>query len=420
MTKLVFTNTNCSINKGSAAQVISACEALRSCVPNLEITLITPYPERDFNLCSFYNIHVVSSNFFSLPNNRILRGIYTNTLHIPIELFISALFVIGLPPSIINVPKIQEYASSDAIIDLSGDSYSDGKGGFSLRIDSSLFLGLSMKKPIVMYSQSIGPFRKSLIFFARYCLNRVDSIIVREEISKNYLEETIQLNSQPIHLTEDCAFNLKASTHERTGQILMEENILLKQKPIIGISVNSLLNDSDGRYVKLMAELIDYVIEKYSAQIIFVPHVVSQKKGGKNDDRTLGQAIYNMSKNKNDIYLINGDYSPSELKGIIQLSDIFIGARMHANIAALSSCIPTLAIAWSHKYHGIMQTLGLKRFVCDHDIMTSSELKMKIDDLWLNRVPIKNELSTKVEYQKKLAMQSAEIVRDKLISKKLL
>lgn len=415
MTKLVFCNTNCSVNKGSAAQVISTCEALRSIIPDLEISLITLYPERDLELCSHYNIHVVNSMWLPMPNNRILRGVYNNTLHIPVELLISALLKLGLKPFLIKIPKIQEYASSDAIIDLSGDSFSDGKGGFSLRIDSSILLGISMNKTIVMYSQSIGPFRKSLIPLAKYCLDRVGSIIVREDISKKYLE-AIDINS-PIYLTEDCAFNLGASTSKRIEEILAEENILLKKKPLVGISVNSLLNDSSGKYVELMAELTDHIINQYNAQVIYVPHVVSQKKGGKNDDRALGQTICDLTKNRECIYIMKGDYSPCELKGIIQLSYIFIGARMHANIAALSSCIPTLAIAWSHKYHGIMQTLGLEKFVCDYDTMTSDELKTKIDDLWKNRESIKKDLHAKVDYQKNLAMHSAVIVKDLLISK---
>ena len=38
---------------------------------------------------------------------------------------------------------------------------------------------------------------------------------------------------------------------------------------------------------------------------------------------------------------------------------------MHANIAAMSSGIPTLAIAYSHKTAGIMQLLDQDDYVCD-------------------------------------------------------
>ena len=38
---------------------------------------------------------------------------------------------------------------------------------------------------------------------------------------------------------------------------------------------------------------------------------------------------------------------------------------MHANIAALSSAVPTVAIGYSHKSTGIMQQLGLGEHVID-------------------------------------------------------
>jgi colanic acid/amylovoran biosynthesis protein len=62
---------------------------------------------------------------------------------------------------------------------------------------------------------------------------------------------------------------------------------------------------------------------------------------------------------------ISGDYTPDILKGIISRCRLYMGARMHANIAAMSSGIPTLAIAYSHKTAGIMQLLDQEEYVCD-------------------------------------------------------
>jgi len=58
------------------------------------------------------------------------------------------------------------------------------------------------------------------------------------------------------------------------------------------------------------------------------------------------------------IGVVRGQYSPSEIKYIIGSCDFFIGARMHACIAALSQGIPAVAIAYSDKFTGVMQTVG--------------------------------------------------------------
>ncbi|MCK4528289.1 polysaccharide pyruvyl transferase family protein [candidate division WOR-3 bacterium] len=416
MTKILFTNTNCSVNKGSAAQVISTCETLRTLIPNLEITLMSHFPELDSKLCGIHNIKVISAMWLRLPHVRVWHFIYYRIFHLLFNILWAILFKSGLNQVAIKNPIIQEYVSADAIIDLSGDSFSDGKGGFSIATDSTILFGVSLKKPIVIYSQSIGPFKLAMTALARYCLSEASLVIVREEITKKYLEE-IGIES-PIYLTADCAFILEPAPFKMINDILLEEGVYPTKKPLIGISANEMLNDKENNYVTLMTQIIDYVIEKLNAHVIFVPHVIGIKEGGKGDDRVMGEKIYKLARSKENVDLIKGDYSPEELKGIIGLCDIFIGGRMHANIAAISSGVPTVATAWSHKYYGIMRTVGQEKYVCNFKTMNFEELKSKVDDLWENKEKIREELKVKVEDQKELAWHSGKLVRDLLNRKK--
>lgn len=268
--------------------------------------------------------------------------------------------------------------------------------------------GLSFKKPIVLYSQSIGPFNNYSLPLAKYCMNKVNLIVVRDKITENYLRK-IGIKSS-IMLAADCAFVLDTSSEEKIKEILINEDIKLK-KPLIGISANSMFGVSK-EFIKLMANVIDYTIERYNAQVIFVPHVVSPNKKGNGDDRIIAKQIYDLSNYKNKIVLINGEYSPEELKGIIKLCDIFIGGRMHANIAALSSCVPTLALSWSHKYEGIMRELNQEKYVCDFQKITINDFKGMIDDLWKNRNEISDTLRVKVKEQKKSVFKTGKIISD--------
>lgn len=411
MTKILFTNTNCSVNKGSAAQVISTCETLRILIPNLEITLMSHFPELDSKLCGIHNIKVVSGTWWRPPHRRLLKFIYYRIFHPLFNILWAILFKSGLNPCSIKNSIIREYVSADAIIDLSGDSFcDDGKGGFSIGIDSTILFGVSLKKPIVIYSQSVGPFKWTVTALARYCLNKASLVIVREEITKNYLEK-IKIKS-PICLTADCAFVLEFAPYKTVKNILSKEKVDTTKKPLIGISANAMLDDEENSYANSIARTIDYVIEKLNAQVVFVPHVVGISR--RDDDRVMGEKIYKRTKNKENVDLIKGDYSPEELKGIIRLCDMFIGGRMHANIAAISSCVPTIATAWSHKYYGIMRTVGQEKYVCDFKTMNFEELRLKIDDLWENKKKILEVLKVKVEDQKRLAWYSGELVRDLL------
>lgn len=416
MTKILFTNTNCSWNKGSAAQVISTCETLRKFIPNAEFTLISHHPKLDSKCCKIHNIKVVSSIWWRLPRRRILPIMHYRIFFPLFNMLWAVLFKIGLNPMSIKNPLIQEYVSANMTVDLSGDSFSDSKGGFSISIDSTILLGISLKKPIVLYSQSIGPFKRWTMPLTKFCLNKANLIIVREEITKNYLEK-IGIKS-PIYLTAECAFLLDPAPYGRVKDILSKEKVDTTKRPLIGISANAMLDDEENNYANSMAQVIDYTTEKLNAQVVFVPHVVGIN--GRGDDRVIGEKIYKLARNKENIKLIKGEYSPEELKGIIELCDIFIGGRMHANIAAVSSYIPTMATAWSHKYYGIMRTAGQEKYVCDFKTMNFEELKSKIDDLWNNKEKIREELKVKVEDQKKLAWYSGELVRDLLNHQKRL
>jgi len=412
MTKILVTNTNCSWNRGSAAQVISTSEILKTYIPDASFTLISYCPELDTRQSTKYNYNLKVVGYFSETPRKMLLFLY----HKFSALFRCVAYTIqhkiGLSVNLLlNEKYLREYIDSDVVINLSGDSYSDGKGGNAAWNSLEVLIGILLKKPIVFFSQSIGPFKKLTMPLAKFCLNKANLIIVREEITKNYLEE-IGIKS-PIYLTADCAFILEPAHYERVENILLKENISIKRR-LIGISANVMLDDKENKYANSMAQLIDYAIEKLNAQVIFVPHVLSMDAGGRIDDRVMGEKIYKLIRNKQNIKLIKGEYSPEELKGIIRLCDLFIGGRMHANIAAISSCIPTIATSWSHKYSGIMQTVGQEKYVCDFKTMDFEELKSKIDDLWNNKETIREELKVKVEEQKRLAWYSGELVRDLL------
>ena len=129
---------------------------------------------------------------------------------------------------------------------------------------------------------------------------------------------------------------------------------------------------------------------------------------------TIGEKIYDLTVNREKINLIKGDYSPNDLKGIIILCDMFIGGRMHANIAALSTNVPTIATSWSHKYMGIMGRLGQENYVCNIHSIDFDDMKEKIDELWEKREEVRSKLERNVKEQKKVVWESGKIITDLL------
>ena len=421
MTKILFTRVITRLNKGDAARAICTFQTLRKILPDADLSAITKF---DTEPCKEHNVRVIWQE----------RSTIESLFHYFCVISWGILHKIGLNVNrLINNDKIlKEYISSDVIISLNGEGFTDDLGVFrSISFSLQILLCMCLGKPFVFYSTSIGPFRTKLtLSLSRFVINRgVKLLIARDEITKNYLED-IGINKE-IPLLPDPAFLLQPSPSERIKEILLREGIKINDRPIIGInasqhidqhinrilkSKNLKLDLSDDYYIQLMAKTVDYLIEKFDAKIVFVPTVIVPVEGGY-DDRYVAEKIYRIIKNKDNIKLIKNEYTPEETMGIIGTCDLFVGARMHACIFAALMHVPCVPIAYSHKTHGLMKMFGLEDYVWDFRTMTFDELTLKIDNAWIDREKIKKKLtSKKIDDFKESALLNGKLVKDLLDS----
>ena len=98
-----------------------------------------------------------------------------------------------------------------------------------------------------------------------------------------------------------------------------------------------------------------------------------------------------------EIYTLDKYYREDELKSIISECDFFIGSRMHACIAAISSMVPTVALAYSRKFIGIWNELSLSKCVIDlTNIESKDEVINGVKFNLSNSSLIKSELEEKI------------------------
>lgn len=429
MTKILIIGggPTCSWNKGAAAIVISASKALKKVIPDAEFTLISPpgHFEFDSKRCPPYGIKPINSfngNVYLWPIKIVFCvfccfswRVLCKHLHLKINAFLYN-------------RMLREYSKADVIVDLSGEGISDNFGFFwNTSTSAWILMGYMLGKPIVIYAHSMGPFKKRFnLFLARFTYNKVRLLITREELTQKHLQTVGGINKH-IYLTADSAFSLKPASDKRVTEILLNEGYSKNTvNPLIGISLSeatrNVLKISYKEYVEKIVGVVDYLTEKLDAIVIFVPHVIYPQeelkdsvKIKKEDDRDAAEEIYQMVKYKSKIVLISNEYTPEELKGVVGQCDMFIGARMHANIAALSMGVPTVGIAYSskfHKYYGIFKMMGQEKYVCNVKNMTLEELISKINNIWLNKEEIKRELISKSKTAEKVALYTAKLVKD--------
>ncbi len=102
-----------------------------------------------------------------------------------------------------------------------------------------------------------------------------------------------------------------------------------------------------------------------------------------------------------------------ETKWIISRMSLLAGARTHATISALSSCVPTLSFGYSIKARGINRDIFEHEDYClSPDQVTPDRVASKIKDMLLKKDPIITELNKKIPVVQKKAMHAGELLND--------
>lgn len=388
---------------------ISTAKALKSTLKDVEVTVSTPFPEIDKNFYKPFNTVKCSRRRLIWASFQLLRayiwGIFSKYFKYNLKFLIPEM-------------EIQAYVKSDFVVDLSGDMLTEDYGphvAYSHYIP--ILIALFLHKPVFLCAQSIGPF-KFTKFIAKYILDNADLVTVRDEISLRYLRE-IGIKNDSLFITADMAFLLKPASPERINYILRKEEITLGETDVLGVSLSQLVESkykrlnpvsNDIDFADLFSNILDKICSELNLQVLFIPHVTGPT--AQKDDRIINREVQQRMQQK--AYVLENDYGPEELKGIISRCTVMLGARMHANIGALSSMVPVCAISYSHKTRGIMTMCDQKEFVCPIESLTYEEVYSKVESIYNRRNDISTILKEKIDNIREQSLKNIELLVDKL------
>ena len=274
---------------------------------------------------------------------------------------------------------------SDACFDISaGDSFSDIYGLYRLLyVSSCKLLVLFLGKRLVLLPQTYGPFQKSISRkIAKYILKRAYAVYSRDIPSAELVKGLLGVNSTvngKVRVLPDIAFVMDALKPSSAKFAELESMLLgIKEEgsTIIGLNISGLLlNGGYTRenmfglkvnYRELVKKIIDLFMQQEKVSVLLVPHVFVPYDNLESDEEA-NSRIYNEAGTRcnNRLICVIGRYNQNEIKYVIGMCDFFMGSRMHACIAALSQCIPAIGLAYSRKFYGVFETLGMGQYAID-------------------------------------------------------
>jgi len=401
--RFVLTGTYNSCNKGDAAMELGALQGIAQLYPGSEVTILSPFP--DLDLPFYAPVAVERCN-----RRQLVRG----TWGLLGALIWKALGGDRAHADWLLGQEFRRVRDADLVVDLSGDMLTEDYG---VHVAYSHYIPLLrariLGRPYVVCAQSIGPFRYTR-WLARYLLNGAATVTTRDAISRDYLQR-IGVSSRRVEWTADLAFLMSPAPPERADAILRAEGVVQDGRPLLGVSVSRLIETHYSSrnpgargldFLAMMKSVIERTAYEHDARVVLVPHVTGPTLS--KDDRIISVALKELLGQSVTASSLNGDYRPEELKAIIGRCSVFLGARMHANIAALSSCVPTVAMSYSHKTPGIMSSCGLGEFVAPIESVCGDSLGNLVARAFEKRDDISASLCDRMKSVRALALRNIQ------------
>ena len=266
-------------------------------------------------------------------------------------------------------PVARRIRDADAVLDLSaGDSFTDLYGPTRLRtVTLPKEAALHAGRPLVLLPQTYGPFTTTgARELARRLIRSATLAYARDPWSYEQLLELAGPDADASRLRNgvDVAFALQP---RRPAEQVAARVERLAAGPLVGVNVSGLLLDPAaharfglaGDYLDTTAALVTALVDA-GAHVLLVPHVHLPGGGGESDVRAIASVRERLDDaRRSRTTVLSPDLDAAEVKWCISRLDWFVGSRMHATIAALSTLTPVAAYAYSDKTRGVFETCGV-------------------------------------------------------------
>lgn len=238
------------------------------------------------------------------------------------------------------------------------------------------FIAHDMGIPYMFYGIGAGPLRDPAVQEqVQKGLDTASVVTVRDRPSFRTLEDAGV--KREMIITADPALLL--APEPLVADVLLHEGIT-PQRKLVGMSVRepgvAAPDIREEHYHQLFADTADYLIDRYSCDVVFVP--MEQKYDLHQAHSVIARMVW-----PNHASILQGDYSPGQIMTVMKKFEFVVGMRLHFLIFAALQGIPFVALPYSKKVLGFIQELGME--APPFQDITPGRLIAHIDKAWDQR-----------------------------------
>ena len=305
----------------------------------------------------------------------------------------------------------REIRTASAILDISGgDSFTDLYGPRRLKaIMYPKQIALENDIPLILLPQTYGPFAsdRSLPLAASAARGALRAY-ARDTYSFGVLRDLLGDAFDPRRHASgvDVAFLLPALQPAEIAPAV-EKKLSNPAQIVAGINVSGLIYNDPARaksqygigldYRAVMRDLVTSTLDTGADAVWLIPHVMTPPGHYESDleaSRDLRAGLEPPYRER--VYVLDHQYNQSEVKWVIGKCDWFCGMRMHATIAALSSGVPTAALAYSGKTVGVFASVGVEDAVVDARKESTAAAAELLLERWHTRDALAQRLNARL------------------------
>lgn len=300
-----------------------------------------------------------------------------------------------------NKKCIENIKKCDLIIDLTqGDSFADiyGMARFvSYTLDKLIVE--KCKVPLILGPQTYGPYEHCVSRkIAQKVIDDAFAVFSRDKTSTDYLGSIGVKNT--ICTVTDLAFGLPYNSSKNSiNKAGFNPSGLLWPQKVESTETNFHM---ECNYEFFCNRTIELLLNK-GYEVHLIPHVGAD------------QTICDILHERYPKTICAGKFdNPVSVKSYIAAMDVFIGARMHATIAALSAGVAVLPVSYSRKFQGLYSNLEYP-YCIDLIKMSTDQAVEYCDDFINNDKTVKEKILHSMEQAQNMHTHLRIKLADKII-----
>ncbi len=264
-----------------------------------------------------------------------------------------------------------------------------GGGGILFDAEAEIYLrevqlAHEMGVPIMIYAISAGPLKtRGAQELVREALNKAALVTVRERGAKRILENAGV--ERDIIVTADPALLMRPEPLDKEA---LNRDGLGGDNCIVGMSVREpgpAAPDIDhDKYHGLLADAADFIIDRYDAQVAFVPMERRVL------DMQHSHAVVSKMLRPQRATVLKGDYTSGQIMTVMGRFTFAVGMRLHFLIFAALQGVPFVALPYSGKVQEFLRDLEME--APPLELVNAGRLIAHIDHNWDRREELREHI----------------------------